>query len=232
MEAFLYKRTLLIFWIILLIHCMFQYFQLPYVAVTKPMLVPLLLLHLLLHDNNIGRPAGKFIFYIGLMLAFLGDVQLIIINDTFFLGGMIAFLFVNLFYSYSFLSLAQFRMRKVLPVLATLILLIFLGEWLMGYIEEKLGDYKIPVIAYMVAIAITTMTAVNVAADEKYREVAKQYFIPAVVIFLLENALVALNKFHWNRDKDVFVLVMLTYGWAQYLFVKGILKAYLPVNSF
>lgn len=227
MEAFLYKRTLLIFWIILLIHCVFQHFHLPYVAVTKPMLVPLLLLHIILHDNNIGKPTGKFIFYIGLMLAFLGDVQLIIINDTFFLSGMIAFLFVNLFYSYSFLSLAEFRMRKVLPVLGTIILLCFLGEWLINYLKEELGDYKPAIIAYMVAIAITTVAAVNVAGNEKYTEVAYKYLIPAVIIFLLENILVALNKFHWNRDKDVFVLVMITYGWAQYLFVKGILKAYL-----
>lgn len=227
MEAFLYKRTVAIFWIILLIHCVFQHFHLPYVAVTKPMLVPLLLLHIILHDNNIGKPSGKFIFYIGLMLAFLGDVQLIIINDTFFLSGMIAFLFVNLFYSYSFLFLAEFRMRKVLPVLGTIILLAFFGEWMMGVIGDELGDYKPAIIAYMIAVSITTVTAVNVAGNEKYKEVAIKYLIPAVIIFLIENTLVALNKFHWNRDKDVFVLVMITYGWSQYLFVKGILKAYL-----
>lgn len=136
-----------------------------------------------------------------------------------------------LFYSYTFLSLASFRMRKVLPVLASVILLSFLGEWLMGYLGNDLGDYKPAIIAYMIAIAITTVTAVNVAGNEKYREAARKYFIPAAIIFILENSLVALNKFHWNRDKDVFVVVMLTYGSAQYLFVKGILKAYLQNHS-
>ncbi len=227
MEAFLQKRTLTIFWIVLLIHCTFQHFNLPYVAVTKPLLVPLLLLHIILKDNNIGRPAGKFIFYIGLMLAFLGDVQLIFINDTFFLSGMIAFIFVNLFYSYSFLSLAGFRMRKVSPVLGAVILLCFTGEWMMHFLGDELGAYRGPIIAYMIAISITTITAVNVAGNEKYREAAVRYLIPAAVIFVIENLLVALNKFHYNRDKDLFILVMITYGLAQYLFVKGILKAYL-----
>jgi uncharacterized membrane protein YhhN len=210
-----------------MIHCVLQHFHLPYVAITKPMLVPLLLLHIILKDNNIGRPAGKFVFYIGLMLAFLGDVQLIIINDTFFLSGMIAFLFVNLFYSYTFLSLAQFRMRKVLPVLGTLILLCFLGEWLMSVIGNELGSYKPAIIAYMIAVSITTITAVNVAGNEKYRETATRFLIPAAIVFVIENGLVALNKFHYSNNKDLYVLVMLTYGLAQFLFVKGVLKAYL-----
>ncbi len=227
MEAFLQKRTLTIFWIILLIHCVLQHFHLPYVAITKPFLVPLLLLHIILKDNNIGKPAGKFIFYIGLMLAFLGDVQLIIINDTFFLSGMIAFLFVNLFYSFTFLSMAEFRMRKVLPVLGAVILLAFTGEWVMYFIGDELGGYRYPVIAYMIAISITTVTAVNVAGNEKYREAALQYLIPAAIVFVIENGLVAVNKFHYKSNKDLFVLVMFTYGLAQFLFVKGVLKAYL-----
>lgn len=55
MEEFLHKITLAIFWVILLIHFVFQHFQLPYVAVTNSMLVSFLLLHLILNDNTIGR---------------------------------------------------------------------------------------------------------------------------------------------------------------------------------
>jgi uncharacterized membrane protein YhhN len=112
MEEFLNKRLLTIYWIVLLVHCTFQFFVLPYRAVTKPMLVPLLLTYLLLKDGNIGKPIGKSIFYIGLFLAFFGDVLLIIINDTFFLAGMIAFMLMNIFYSISFHLSQQAEVEK------------------------------------------------------------------------------------------------------------------------
>ena len=81
----------------------------PYrIVITESLLVPVLLLYVLLHDNNIGSPAGKFIFYIGLILAFFGDVlQVVINNQTFFSGSLVAFMLMNICYSISFYSLRK-----------------------------------------------------------------------------------------------------------------------------
>lgn len=226
MEEFLRKKALTLYWITLFIHCFFQYLHLPYVAVTKPMLVPLLILNIILHDHNIGRPAGKFIFYIGLVMAFFGDVLLIFINDTFFLSGMVAFMLMNLLYSISFLYLNRISLRSLLPISLMMVLLFFTSYAFYGFLGEELGDYGMPVLIYIITLSIMLILAVNVAGNDAYRKAATSYLIPGTLIFLLENILVAANKFHFDRNKDLFVLIMFLYGLAQYLMVKGIAKAY------
>lgn len=227
MQAFFEKRTLTFFWLVLLLHCVFQYLQLPYVAVTKPMLTPLLFLHLLLHDNNIGYPKGKFIYYVGLILAFFGDVMLILINDTFFLSGMIAFMLMNLLYSFSFLQMNRLSKSSILPLTITVAFLVFIANAFYRFLGNEMGRYKVPVLVYMLTLAVMIAFAVNVAGNIRYKRAAINYLIPGVLVFLVENVLVAANKFHYDRDKDIFVIVMLTYGLAQYLIVKGMQKIYL-----
>ncbi|MEO8174272.1 MAG: lysoplasmalogenase [Sediminibacterium sp.] len=227
MEEFLNKKLLTIFWIVLFVHCVFQFFVLPYRAVTKPMLVPILLTYLLLKDENIGKPIGKSIFYIGLFLALFGDVLLIIINDTFFLAGMIAFMLMNIFYSISFACLSKPRLKSILSFCLTILLLTALAIPIFGYLSPKMGDYRMPVMIYQFTLVLMVAFAVNILGSDRYRKVALRYLVPGAVIFLIENILVAYNLFAWDRNKDVYIIIMLTYGTAQYLMVRGILKAYL-----
>ena len=178
------------------------------------MLVPVLLLYLLLTDKNIGRPAGKLLFYIGLFLAFFSDVFLIIINDTFFLTGMIAFMLMNIFYSISFLQLNKFRLRKSLPVIIITVMLLITGYDLFRFLQDDMGDYKIPVMIYMFTVSVMIIAAVNIAGNNQYRKVALNYFIPGAFVFLIENVLVAINKFHFEGNKNIYLAVMVTYGVA------------------
>jgi uncharacterized membrane protein YhhN len=227
MEAFLRKRVLIIYWIVLLIHCILQHYHTTYVAITKPFLLPLLILYLFLHDDNIGSPAPKFIFYIGLFLAFFGDVLLILINDTFFLSGMIAFMLMNITYSISFLLMTPIRLKKILPALLTFIALFFIGYYFYGFLKDDLGDYSMPIVAYMITLSIMVTASVNLVTNTVYQKSAIRYLVPGAIVFVIENVLVAFNKFHYNRDKDVFVIVMITYGVAQFLMVTGISDIYL-----
>ena len=227
MENFLKKRTLTIYWMVLLLHCVFQFYVLPYRAATKPFLVPLLLLHLMINDNNIGQPKGKSIFYIGMFLAFFGDVLLIIINDTFFLSGMIAFMLMNLVYSAAFLCINQLQFKKILPFVFSIAMLSYLAYWFNGFLANEMGNYQMPILGYMISLSIMISCAVNIIMKEKYRAIAITWLIPGTIVFLIENMLVALNKFHWGGDKNVYVVIMFTYGLAQYLIVKGIRRIYL-----
>lgn len=226
MEEFINKRAITVYWIVLLAHCIFQYYELPYRAITKPMLVPVLLLYLLLTDKNIGKPVGKLLFYIGLFFAFFGDVFLVIINDTFFLTGMIAFMLMNTFYSISFLQLNKFRIGKSWPVIIITVMLLIIGYDLFRFLKDDMGDYKIPVMIYMFTVSVMIIAAVNIAGNIQYRKVALNYFIPGAFVFLIENVLLSLNKFHFEGNKDIYLTVMVTYGVAQYLLVKGVSKAY------
>ena len=231
MEYKLKHRVLTIYWMVLVLHCLFQYYELWLRAITKPLLVPLLLMFLIQDDGYIGRPIGKFIFYIGMFLAFFGDVLLILINDTFFLSGMIAFMLMNLCYTFCFLTIQPLRFRSLLPLMGTLLLLYMLERIFMDFLGNSLGDYRIPIMVYMISLTLMICAAVNMAGNPLIRKTALRFFIPGTVIFLLENALLAFNLFYFDRNKDLFIAVMLSYGLAQWLIVKGIHKVFLKSSA-
>jgi uncharacterized membrane protein YhhN len=181
----------------------------------------------MINDDNIGKPRGKSIFYIGMFLAFFGDVLLIIINDTFFLSGMIAFMLMNFVYSAAFFCIHKLSFGRILPFVLSLASLSYLAYWFNGYLGNELGDYQMPILGYMISLAIMISFSINITTSQKYCIVAINWLIPGTLVFLIENMLVALNKFHLGGNKDVYVLIMFTYGLAQYLMVKGIRRIYL-----
>lgn len=231
MKRFIHTKFLWLFWLDLLIHCVFQHYQLIYVAITKPLLVPLLMTFLFLNDEYIGSPVGKVIFYLGLFLAFFGDILLILINDTFFLSGMIAFMLMNICYSISLTYIQPVQLKRWLPLSVTGILLAAVAYIFHSRMKSELGEYAMPINIYMVTVAVMVLLAVNVVFNKEKRKIALQFLIPGVLIFLLENILVAINKFHFDHQKDIFALVMLLYGLAQFLMVMGFSKIYLRVKS-
>lgn len=191
------------------------------------MLLPLLCLHLLLRDHTIGSPPGKFIYYIGLILAFFGDILLIRVADAFFLGGMIAFIFMHLLYGAAFWCMYPLRKSSILPTTITLAFLAFIGYAFYRFLEDEMGNYKVPILVYMITVSIMVSLAMNVSGSSRYRKAAVSYLIPGVLVFLAENILVAANKFHYHDEKGIIITAMFTYGLAQYLIVKGIEKVYL-----
>ncbi len=230
LETFFYKKSLSLYWLVLAVHCILQYYKLPYVVLTKPMLIPLLFIYILMRDPDISDPRGKFLYYIGLMLAFLGDLLLVFMTDTTFLIGMVAFMLMNLFYSISFLHIHRGNRKNLLAVLLVTILLLFIANAFYRFLENEMGDYKYPVLGYMVSISIMVILAVNCAGNFRHRHVVISYLIPGVLIFLIENILVAVNKFHFNRNKEISVVVMVAYCLAQYLILRGMLQVYPPKN--
>ncbi|NCI46241.1 lysoplasmalogenase family protein [Sediminibacterium soli] len=223
------KRVLYMYGIVLLAHCLFQYLKLPYVAVTKPLLVPLLLAFLLSRDEDIGLVAGKFIFYVGMFLALFGDVLLISINDTFFMSGMIAFMLMNLAYAVTFYLLEKPPLFGNLPVLISALVLALVAWKVYGFLSEELAQYRLTVLVYVCTVLLMCFSAIAAATGSVHGRVALRYFVSGAVVFLFENILVGLNRFHWNSNKDVYVVIMLSYGLAQYLFVRGVEKTYLSL---
>jgi uncharacterized membrane protein YhhN len=191
-------------------------------------MVPILILHLFLNDHNIGKPVGKFIFFIGLILAFFGDVlQIIIRNDIFFIWSIVAFMLMNYCYGFSFFMLNRKGFKKPFLYFGTGLIL-FLFEFLfIQLFGNEMGDSKIPVIIYMVSLSVMILMAVNVAGNEKYRSIALRYLIPGAIIFMIENGIMTANLFHLGGRSELYVFSVLPYGIAQYLIVKGIRLAYL-----
>lgn len=172
------------------------------------------------------------IFYIGLFLTFFGDILLILLNDLFFLSGMIAFMLMNVCYSISLTYIQPLQLKRWLPLSITTLVLVLAAYVFHHIMKDELGQYAMPVNFYMVTVSIMVILAVNVAFNNEKKKIALRYLIPGVLIFLLENMLVAINKFHFDHQKDIFALVMFLYGLARFLLVMGFAKIFLKVRSF
>lgn len=76
---------------------------------------------------------------------------------------MIAFMLMNLLYSFSFLQMNRLSKSSLLPLSITQAFLAFIAHAFYRFLEADMGRYKIPVLAYMITIAVMVAFAVNVA---------------------------------------------------------------------
>ncbi|MES2329870.1 MAG: lysoplasmalogenase [Bacteroidota bacterium] len=223
MEEFLHKRILVIYWFVLLLSAGFLYFIPRYVVLAEPLLVPILLLYLFLKDNNIGKPFGKLIFFIGLFLAFLGDVlQIVINNEIFFISSLVAFMLMNTCYSISFFSMDRKMYRRPWLFLASSAILVIIAWFFIRFLgDNNLGDYKMPLILYICTLCVMISLAVSLINSESYKKTAKHWLMPGAIIFMIQNMLLAANLFRFGGDSKFYVLTVIPYGVAQYMIVKG-----------
>jgi len=227
MEEFLHKRTLTIYWIVLFLSAVSLYFAPQYSILTEPLLVPLLLLYMVLKDSNIGKPAGKLVFYVGMFLAFLGDVlQVVINNEIFFISSLVAFMLMNICYSISFFTLHKDGFRKPLYFLTGCILFFLAAYLFMYFLGDKLGDYKMPIVIYIFTLCAMISLAANLTGSERYRKIALKWLLPGVLIFMVQNIILAINLFQLGGESKWYVFSIIPYGVAQYMIVRGMRKVY------
>lgn len=228
MGVLLRKYVILVYFLTIAANCIFLYYDLPYVAITSSLPVPLLLLYLFLKDPHINSPAGKFIFYIGLLFAFLGDVlQIVVNNELFFTSSLVAFMLMNGCYSIAFYQLNRGGLKKPFAFLVAILVLAVLGYAFVSLLEKEIGAYKVPLILYMSTLIMMTAFAIHAAGSEKYYQIAVKYLLPGTIIFIIQNIIFALNLFHLGGPSDGFIYSIIPYAIAQFLLVRGMEKAYL-----
>jgi uncharacterized membrane protein YhhN len=216
------KQILLpVFLILLFIHCICIYAELDiWRSVTKLLLVPLLITYLLSQQKVFNwkiRPVY------GLFFSFLGDALLIGEGATFFLSGMIAFVLAHMNYSYFFLQLQPVKKDTRQVFVMSLILLLLFSSVVYYFLDGYLGAYQLPVLFYMLFISLMASLAVHTLTLVKFKSVALQYFIPGAILFVISDAILALNLFRFHEE-ILGVAVMLTYGLAQFFLTRGFEK--------
>lgn len=107
----------------------------------------------------------------------------------------------------------------VYPLIALLIIstLVFL------YLKDYLGSYTIPVLLYMFFISCMAAMAIHTYANENVKTISTYTFIPGALLFVTSDALLAINMFRMHHP-ILEVLVMLSYGLAQFFIVRGVQK--------
>lgn len=193
------------------------------VVVTKPMLLPVLIILFYLHSAAANK-VFRMLVLLALLFSWVGDVLLLNQEQDarFFLGGLVSFLVAHICYLFAFRKTSLHHSLTALRQYPWLILF-FLAYGIAFFflIRKGLGDMLVPVLCYMVIILIMAITALN-----RFRRVEFKSFVlvfAGALCFMLSDSLLAANKFAAPFPLSGF-LIMLTYVAAQYLIVMGCLR--------
>ena len=185
---------------------------------TKPLLLPLLMLWLALNTGNSKR---RNLILVALFFSFAGDVFLLLEykNKFLFIPGLVSFLITHILYIIYFLQLPGKgkSLFQTAPYLGLLV--IVYGIALIYLLYPTLGALKIPVVIYATVIMSMLLASIHV-----YRRVPQRVarlFIAGACFFVVSDSLLAFNKFHTPLAYSF--LIMITYCVAQYLIVKGVI---------
>jgi uncharacterized membrane protein YhhN len=223
------KNILIVFWIILFIHCLFHYLHLPFVGISKLLLIPSLLVYLFTRKKEEALAGINFYYLVAIVFAFIGDMLLVIINDLLFLPGVISYI-VNLFFlSIFFLQLYKIHFHHLLRPLLVVLILAVIGYFVFGFLGDKLRQFQLPVLVYMFFVAITAALAMNTTQHPQLHRTGWYFFI-GIMVFILSNTILVLNRFHFLYH-NLYIGVMLTYGTAQYLLARGVALVSKDVRS-
>lgn len=213
------KILLVIFLLLLLMHCFSIPVEMNQIrTITKIMLVPLLVLHLIV--NRSFTSAG-YLPLIALLFSWLGDILLLGEGTVFFLSGMTAFVMTHVSYSFGFLKIHPVTPKDRSYFLYPLAALLILSSLVFLFLRNDLGSYLIPVFVYMLFISCMAALALHTYANQQVKSIVSYTFIPGALLFVISDALLAINMFRMHHPV-LEVLVMLTYGLAQFFIVRGI----------
>ncbi len=186
---------------------------------TKPLLLLSLIAWFIKSTHHITGNFKQMILA-ALCLSLAGDVWLIFekSNPSFFIFGLICFLAAHVFY-----ALAFNRIRSDTAVAIKWWLAIFVAAFYFSLIYilfPHLGDMKIPVLIYGVVISIMLFVAIHFFFVKKPGSV---FIVAGALLFITSDSLLAINKFY-SPFLNASSYIMLTYAFAQYYIVKGVIQ--------
>jgi uncharacterized membrane protein YhhN len=192
--------------------------------VTKIVLLPLLICFLLAEESFNKLPNTKWLLIIALFGSFLGDVLLSKEVDNFILG-MVAFMSTHIFniiYFNKQNAIGQAKSNKfkgfAVFLLAFCVLIFF-------QLKAAMGGMIYPILVYMALICSAALMAIHAGGNLKASLISKLFWFPGMLFFISSDTVLAFNKFSWEKSglhiQNIGLVIMLTYGIAQLLLVKG-----------
>ena len=146
-------------------------------TLAKPLLIPLLLAWVLLVRGS----ASPRLLVAGLVLAWLGDLALMLPGDTAFLVGLLLFLGMQLCYIAGFMGLGAVARLRATPWVPAVGVLLWIG--LNVVLGPSLGTLRIPLLVY--SAALTTMAVLACGVSLRVG--------PGGVTFLVSDLLIGLD---------------------------------------
>jgi uncharacterized membrane protein YhhN len=195
--------------------------------ITKPLLMPLLLVLFLMNWEK-NKPKEKWFFAAALVFSLFGDVFLMFRRDDLFVFGLASFLLGHLAYILSFSERIREAnvslMNKLLSAIPFLLFVISFLWFLQPHISgnEETAPLFPPVVVYASVISLMGYTALlrkNAVSVRSFWMV-----FGGALLFVLSDSCIAWNKFVTPLPQPGLI-IMATYGLAQYLMTYGTLKS-------
>jgi len=187
---------------------------------TKPLLMPLLVIYLLLQTKTKNSNLKVWIF-LALFFSWAGDIFLLFEEErpNFFLFGLSAFFIAQVFYIVFFHNI---RMREYIRGNALFLLLVIVYySILISVLSPYLGNMKLPVRIYGVVLSFMVMLAMHTMLGKNKR--AAVWMMTGAILFVASDSLLAFNKF-FSAFNYSGLIVMLTYGLAQLFITEGAVR--------
>jgi len=176
---------------------------------TKPLLMPVLIMVLYKFGGSaVFRPH----VFAALFFSWCGD--LLLQAEGYFIPGLVSFLVAHIFYIIYFLRCIpgfKLRFRFVVPVFVYIAVFLFI-------LFPYLGEMKWPVTFYSITIGIMLLLALHTHGRIPLNISRK--FIMGALLFVISDSVLAVNLFAVNLTA-LSLVVMATYGAAQFLLVRG-----------
>jgi uncharacterized membrane protein YhhN len=207
-----------IYFLILLADLLIILCDIPYARfVTKPLLMILLGCYCWWQAGGLHHPVRNFIF-MAIIFSWWGDVFLLF--GDFFIPGLISFLLAHILYTSFFIWVKPKPKKSYREWIASLLILAYAG-FFVRFLYPHLGELMPAVIAYTTVITIMLLSAVfafNVNGAQWGR-----LCVGGATLFVVSDSILATEKFYTSFPGSS-LLVMLTYGLAQWMIVDGSVK--------
>jgi uncharacterized membrane protein YhhN len=138
-----------------------------------------------------GWHAYELWIIVGLVLGAVGDVALLGKSSRAFLVGLGAFLLGHIAYIVAFAQLAPPLAWLAAPALVPLIV----GGAVLAYLWPRLGDMRVPVIAYVIAIVTMMSAAIAVARVPELAQQNRTLLVLGAALFFASDFAVARDRF-------------------------------------
>lgn len=183
----------------------------------KPLIIPTLIGFFYSTSPQITKGVNKWVLF-ALFFSLVGDTFLMFQdkNSLYFLMGLSAFLAAHIFYIVFFHKVRIKENVKSNHWLLVIVVIYYAA--LISFLSPFLGDMKLPVRLYGIVISFMFMLAMHMLSIKN--KMAGRWMVLGAFLFVLSDSLLALNKFY-QPFGSANILIMLTYGFAQFYLVKG-----------
>lgn len=187
--------------------------------ITKPMLLPLLLIYYLISAQTVS------VFpIIAIIMSWAGDVLLMIKGIKWFIFGGVAFMFSHLFYIISYSFFIDFSNKMIFAVIPVAIIYYIVSYRIIRSVRKgiPLSGLYFPFILYLVFNSTMNIFALMLLVTSP--SLITVSIFAGAVLFFISDCILFLRNFHENKSliPNANFIVMFTYALGELLIVSGL----------